>query len=222
MNYGIFRILRADEAEQVVADLARASFAQGKRTAKGLAGEVRHHLELERSGAGLSETDQLLIAALQRNVDFQRFAIPRRLMQPLYSRYDPDMEYGAHVDQAVMGGGEPARSDLAVTVFLSPRESYDGGELVIGQAAGRQEFKLDAGEAVVYPACSVRHVPCVTRGTRLVAVTWVQSLVPNEQLRAILHDIDRAVERASSLGDRKLSLLLTKTYHKLLRTAAGP
>ena len=67
------------------------------------------------------------------------------------------------------------RSDLSVTLFLSPPDAYDGGELVVEMALGEQPIKLDAGEAIVYPSSSMHHVAPVTRGVRYAAVTWVQS-----------------------------------------------
>ena len=224
MNYQIFRLLRTDEADKVASGLAQRVFADGKSTATGLAREVKHNLQIERKGPELSETDRLLISALERNPEFQRFAIPRSIMLPQFSRYDPGMEYGSHIDLAIMGmaGGNPVRTDLAVTIFLNPPSSYEGGELVIEQNGGAEEIKLDAGEGIVYSASSVHHVAAVTQGSRLVAVTWVQSMVRDEQVRSILFDLSRATQQAHALGDRDLSLLLSKSYHNLLRHAAQP
>ena len=87
--------------------------------------------------------------------------------------------------------------------------------------AGR-EIKLDAGEAVAYSARSIHHVNPVTRGVRLAAVTWAQSMIRDEQVRAILGDLSRAMDRAGASGDHELTLLLNKSYHNLLRYAAEP
>jgi PKHD-type hydroxylase len=90
----------------------------------------------------------------------------------MFSRYDPGMKYGSHIDDAIMHGrsGEPLRTDFSLTVFLSPAESCDGGDLVVKLPAGEQEIKLDAGEAVAYSANFIHHVNPVTRGARLAAV----------------------------------------------------
>ncbi len=224
MNYQIFRILEREEVDRIGSDLAQRSFVDGKLTAQGPARAVKHNLQLDRTGPELSDIDRVVIRALQRHPDFLAFAIPKRIMLPLFSRYELGMQYGAHIDSAVMGGldCDRVRSDFAMTLFLSPPASYDGGELAIELPIGEEEIKLDAGEAIVYSASAVHRVSPVTRGVRLAAVIWVQSAVRDEQLRSILYDLGRALKHAEAAGDRDLSLLLSKSYHNLLRYAAEP
>lgn len=100
------------------------------------------------------------------------------------------------LNRLVMGSdGVMYRSDVAVTVFLNAPEEYDGGELVIRTSAGEQAVKLPAGDAVLYPAGSIHHVNPVTRGERLVAVTWVQSLVRDAARRELLYGLNAAREK---------------------------
>ena len=66
-----------------------------------------------------------MISALERHPEFQAFAMPKRFAAPIFSRYEPGMEYGDHVDSSIIGG---VRTDLAMTLFLSPPASYEGGE----------------------------------------------------------------------------------------------
>jgi PKHD-type hydroxylase len=224
MNYQVFRLLRREELETVVSFVSRQTFVDGSSTAHGLARAVKNNLQIDRTGPEFSTADRILVSALQRNRDFQSFALPKRIMMPLYSRYDPGMEYGSHIDDGIMNSlnGDALRSDIAVTIFLSPPESYDGGELAIHLPLGQEEIKLDAGEAVAYSANSVHHVAPVTRGVRLAAVTWAQSVVRDERVRAILCDLGGAIARSEAAGDPELSLLLSKSYHNLLRYAAEP
>jgi PKHD-type hydroxylase len=82
-----------------------------------------------------------------------------------------------------------------VTVFLSAPEAYDGGELVVRTAAGEQQVKGAAGDAALYPASTIHRVNPVTGGERLVAVTWVQSLVRDAARRELLYGLNLAREK---------------------------
>lgn len=220
MNFQAVRLLPGQEAARVVSELEHGAFVDGKLTASGLAKDVKHNLQLKREGREFSDLDKLVFSAFQRSAEFQSFAIPKRVAAPIFSRYNAGMQYGSHVDSAFIGGTSGIRSDLSVTLFLSPPDAYDGGELVVEMALGEQPIKLDAGEAIVYPSSSIHHVAPVTRGVRYAAVTWVQSAVRDERIRAILHDLMQATSRTDVAGNAELSLLLTKSYHNLLRYAA--
>jgi PKHD-type hydroxylase len=220
MHYRIFQILNRAEVHQVVSSLANDLFVDGKKTASGRARHVKHNLQVDRTGADVTERDQIVLAALRRNEEFQTFAFPRRTLLPFFSRYEPGMEYGSHVDSAIMGSAnEPVRSDLAATIFLSDPGSYEGGELVLQLPIGEQEVKLEAGEAIVYSATSLHRVAPVTKGVRLAALTWIQTSVPDDRLRAILTDLGIALRKADKAGDDELAMMLNKSYHNLLRYA---
>jgi PKHD-type hydroxylase len=175
---------------------------------------------VERLGPEITGIDQIILAALGRSQELQSFAFAKRILLPLFNRYENGMEYGAHVDSAVMGkGADQIRTDLSMTIFLSDPASYDGGELALQSPLGEEEIKLEAGEAVVYPSTTVHRVTPVTRGVRLAAVTWIQSSVPDERLRAILFDVGSAMRKSDEGGDPELRTLLHKSYNNLLRYA---
>jgi PKHD-type hydroxylase len=224
MNYQVFRLLEREELETVMSYVSQQQFVDGKITAQGLASEVKHNLQIPRSAPELSEADNILISALRRNREYQRFVYPKSSTLPTFSRYDPGMKYGSHIDDSIMKNrsGETMRTDFSLTVFLSPADSYDGGELVVELPGGEQEIKLDAGEAVAYSSSSIHHVNPVTRGVRLAAIMWVQSIVRDDQARTILCDLSQAVVKAKDSGDRDLSLLINKSFHNLLRYVSEP
>ena len=218
MSFQILRVLDPPEIQAVVGGLASRKFADGKLTAAGLARDVKNNLQVERTGPEKTDLDEIVFAALRRNSVFQDFVIPKRLAMPHYSRYEPGMQYGAHVDGAVMGSGtaNPMRTDLAMTIFLAPASSYDGGELVIELPVGEQEIKLEAGEAVVYQAGTMHRVNPVTRGVRLAVVTWIQSAVTDERIREILFELNKVNQAADNLSQESRALL-AKAYNNLLR-----
>jgi PKHD-type hydroxylase len=134
------------------------------------------------------------------------------------------MTYGAHTDDALMGkGGARVRTDLAFTLFLSDSTSYDGGALVVESALGEQEIKLEAGDAILYPAGSIHRVAEVASGIRFAAVGWIQSLVADAAQRETLFDLSVTRTRLAEAGLAREELLrLDKSISNLLRMWAQP
>ena len=168
-----------------------------------------------------------MIDALRRNLPFQTAALPAAIFPPLFSRYRPGHAFGTHVDNAfrpLPDGAGQLRTDLSATLFLSEPDSYDGGELLIEEGTAERRVKLAAGSMVVYPATTLHRVAPVTRGERLACFFWVQSLVPEAGKRAILLDMDLAIQSLRpKLGDRDEALVaLTGAYHNLLRLWGRP
>jgi len=189
-------VLKPDELALARAWLADAHFVDGKLSAGAAARRVKQNQELDRGAGDLERLDRLIMGALARHPMYRNGALPLHAASPLYARYRPGMTYGEHLDDPIMGtGGVLYRSDVAVTLFLSSPEEYDGGELVIRTAAGEQAVKYPAGDAVLYPASSIHRVNPVTRGERLVAVTWVQSLVRDAARRELLYGLNLAREK---------------------------
>jgi len=131
------------------------------------------------------------------------------------------MAFGLHVDGGVRihpHSGRKVRTDVSATLFLSDPASYDGGELQIEDTYGMQSVKLAAGDMVLYPATSVHRVTPITRGVRVACFFWVQSLVRDAGDRALLFDMDNAIQRLNQSGaDEVARRTLTGVYHNLLR-----
>jgi PKHD-type hydroxylase len=146
----------------------------------------------EQLGAGpaLEAAQANVIAALKANPVFAAAVLPRHFAPPLFARYVPGMEFGAHMDNPLMGP-DYMRADVSVTIFLTEPDEYDGGELVMETTGGETAYKLPAGSAVTYPTTMLHRVEPVTRGTREVAVTWAQSLFRRADQREILFDLER-------------------------------
>jgi PKHD-type hydroxylase len=212
-------VLTFEELDKVRAGFAAMTFVDGKATAGHRAKRVKHNLQADRAQSPqAAEVEEIILAALRRNAEFKRTALPRHIRPPLFSRYERGMHYGRHVDDAVMGSSHRARSDLSLTIFVSDPQDYDGGELVIETPFGEQEVKLPAGAAVVYASSTLHRVAAVTRGRRLAAVTWVQSLVRDPAAREILHDLDLVRRACNRLApDAPETDLAYKTYVNLMR-----
>jgi len=198
--------------------LAGAGFIDGRTTAGRDARRVKNNLELPVDDPRLAQLNNLVMGALVRHPRYRSAALPLRVAAPYYARYVPGMAYGEHVDDPIMQAESPYRSDIACTIFLSGPADYDGGELVVNTSFGEQSVKLPAGAAVLYPASSRHRVAEVTRGERLVAVTWIQSVVRDPERRALLDDLNQARESlGASDPDGDATARVNHTYVNLVR-----
>jgi len=212
------KVLKESEVRAIRARLADSAFTDGAATAGRQARRVKNNQQLPRDAAGLQEIGNIVNDALQRNAAFIAATLPRRLSDPLFNRYAPGMNYGSHVDNAILFQARTLRTDVSVTVFLSEPAEYEGGELIVEEVASRQKIKLAAGTAFIYPSTSLHRVEPVTKGARLAAVVWVQSLVRDSAQRTLLFDLDRAAQAVVKRDpDSPEAALLGKTYHNLLR-----
>jgi len=212
-------VLDRSELDVVRRMLAGAPFVDGKLSAGQVAKRVKQNQEVDRHALELEQLNNLVMGKLVQHPVYRNGALPLRVAAPYYARYTPGMQYGDHVDDPIMGmDGQLYRSDLAITVFLNDPASYDGGELVINTPFGEQLVKLPAGDAVMYPASSLHRVAEVTHGERLVAVTWLQSLVRDPAQRELLHELNSVRERMlANTPETEDAKLINKTYVNLVR-----
>lgn len=188
-------ILDQDQLATVQQLIKAGEFSDGSSSAGMAARRVKHNEELVLKQQSMSDLNNLVMGNLVKHPIYRSAAMPLKIAAPYYAHYTKGMSYGEHVDDPVMGTGQEIyRSDVSLTLFLNSPDSYDGGELVIHTSFGEQEVKLPAGDVILYPSSSIHRVAEVTRGERLVAVSWVQSLVREPERRALLHDLNQARE----------------------------
>lgn len=169
-----------------------ALFVDGRKTAGWHAREVKRNEQADGNQAGVRDWRHKVGEAIRRHPLFQMAARPARMTPVRFSRYQQGMHYGNHVDDPVMGGDQPLRTDLSFTLFIESPETYDGGELITDTSAGEQRYKLPAGAMILYPSSTLHRVEPVTRGRRLAAIGWVQSQVRDPAAREVLFDLDTA------------------------------
>jgi PKHD-type hydroxylase len=212
-------VLTRDQLHGARELLSRARFHDGKLSAGMAAQRVKNNLEADRGAREIAQLDNLVMGALVQHPVYRAGALPLRVAAPFYARYVPGMRYGDHVDDPIMGAeGQRYRTDVAITIFLNAPDSYDGGELVVRTSFGETRTKSAAGDAVLYPASSLHHVAEVTRGERLVAVTWVQSLVRDPARRELLYELNQARELLlKNAPEADATAQVNKTYVNLIR-----
>jgi PKHD-type hydroxylase len=197
------------------------SWVDGRVTAgyQGAPVKFNHQID-ERSETALA-CQRIVVAALERNPTFISSVLPNIVYPPMFNRYGDGMKFGAHVDGSVRihpHDGRKLRTDVSATLFLTNPDDYDGGELVIEDTFGRHSVKLPAGDMVIYPATSLHQVTPITRGARTSCFFWVQSLIRDDSQRALLYEMDGAIQRLNQTNaDEVARRSLIGCYHNLVR-----
>jgi PKHD-type hydroxylase len=199
-----------------------AHWIDGNVTSGQQAALAKRNRQLPEDSPAAKRAGEIVLDALGRSQLFMAAALPAKVWPPLFNRYGVGERFAMHVDNAVRlkrGGVERLRSDLSATLFLSPPDNYEGGELTVEDTYGAHAVKLAAGDLILYPASSLHHVTPVTSGERVASFFWIQSMIRDDARRRLLFEMDVAVQRlASEVGQANASVVaLTGTYHNLLR-----
>jgi PKHD-type hydroxylase len=202
-------------------DAAGDAWVDGRVSAGYQGAPVKHNEQIDERSAVAAECQSIILGALERHPRFISAVLPNEVYPPMFNRYGVGMSFGAHVDGSVRihpHTGRKLRTDVSATLFLNEPGEYDGGELVVHDAFGAHRVKLAAGAMVIYPATSLHEVTPITRGRRLASFFWVQSLARDDGRRAILFDLDNAIQRLNQTGaDPEARRTLVGVYHNLMR-----
>jgi PKHD-type hydroxylase len=214
-------LLSAAQVTESQKVLATAEWVDGRATAGYLSSRTKNNLQVPEGHPAARRLGNLILDELDKNQVFISAALPLKVVPPLLNQYSGGQSYGGHIDGAVRpvaGTPHRVRTDLSATVFLSDPAEYDGGELIIGDAGEEKRVKLPAGHMVLYSGGTVHRVASVTRGVRIAAFFWVQSMVRDEGKRSILFDLDNTLQQLTRAGaDHDACVRLAGIYHNLLR-----
>ena len=214
-------VLTQEQVKIARAKLDAAEWVDGRVTAGYQAQRVKENLQLPEGHPVTVELSELVLQGLARSPLFMSAALPLRVFPPMFNRYTGGGHFGTHVDTAIrqmVTTGQRIRTDVSATLFLTAPEEYDGGELIVEDTYGSHSVKLPAGHMVLYPATSLHRVEPVTRGARVSSFFWVQSMIRSDADRAMMLDLDTAIQRlAVDLPRSPVGVQLTGVYHNLLR-----
>ena len=186
--YRIVDILLPAEVEQCRQIAASAPFIDGK--VSNPHNKAKQNEQLHEQSA-YQRSAKIIVDAMRRSAEFLEFAFPAQIAPPLLTRYRPGMRYGAHADAAYLPlPGGTLRSDISCTVFLNDPATYDGGALHVRLGDADLHFKLQPGQAILYPSDTLHEVEPVTKGERLVAITFIQSRVPDPFHRNMIFELN--------------------------------
>ncbi len=212
-------VLNSEQLKTLRSLLSNADYVDGRLSAGKTARKVKKNHELAADSKLHGQLNNIVMNALFNHPLYQAAVLPHRLATPFYARYEPGETYGQHVDDPVMGPMQGRyRTDVSTTIFINEPADYDGGEIVIQSQLGEQKIKLAAGSAITYPSGSLHHVAEVTKGTRLVAVTWAQSLVRDAEKRELLFNLHKTREALQKkYPDDNEVVKIDHTYINLMR-----
>lgn len=213
------QLLSGDNLRQVLGLLEQVPFEDGRNTASGAAKEIKNNMQATRDENPFKrQVQQIIFAAVAGHPLVQTAVMPKNILPPIISKYSGGMEYGWHTDSPVMTIDYTIRVDLSMTLFLSDPASYEGGELVIHTPSGYVTYKLDQGDAIIYPTTRLHCVNPVTSGERVACVTWMQSLIKDTEKRELLYQVKTIQESMAAKEMQSAEhLLMLQVYSNLMR-----
>ena len=217
MNYLINQLLNKEEIEQFIKNLKKENipWEDGKKTAGTHASKVKNNLQLNRESEISKKLSHLIRKKMLSSPLIKSFALPKIIHGIMFTKSLNNMQYGRHIDNPFMSSG---RSDLSLTISLNDKSSYEGGELIIEEMNSEEEFKLNAGEIIIYPSTYLHSVKEIKNGERLVCVGWIESYVKSIEEREYLFDLDAGAKGLLAKNGRSDELdLIFKSYSNLLR-----
>lgn len=212
----IKNLLQRREVQQVVELSKKLTFVDG-RASSNPGSQVKKNLQADIQDPTYMEAGRIVQRAMFRNEQLKDYARPKNTGMPMVCKYEPGMEYGFHVDACILATKPPIRADVSMTVFLNDPATYDGGELVARAGDSEFEVKLGPGDAVVYPSITLHRVKPVTRGERLVAITFLESYVRNHYHRQLLYELSLALNREADRLSWETLTELTNVHTNLYR-----
>lgn len=214
-------ILSAEQVAHARDLLGRADWVNGIVTAGHQSARAKNNTQVPADHPVAVELGEMILGALQNNLNFISAALPLKVFPPLFNRYESGQTFGNHIDNAirqVSGTPHRVRTDLSATLFLASPEEYEGGELLVEDTYGVHKVKLPAGHLILYPSSSLHRVTPVTRGIRLASFFWIQSMVRDDGARTLLFDLDSAIQQLDrDVSNHPAVLQLTGIYHNLVR-----
>src|ERR1700744_3502132 len=94
-------LLGTDQLAECRAALAAADWVDGRVTAGHHSERVKRNRQLPERHPVARRFGEMILASLDRNALFLSAALPRKIVPPLFNRYEGGETYGNHVDGAI-------------------------------------------------------------------------------------------------------------------------
>lgn len=197
LNYDVYKILTLEEAQELVLVLQGMEWETGRARTKEATGTVKKNQEIT---MGTNPTSKSILEGLMKKLSNHKDIVVDHSVKKIYSakfnKYTPDNggEYQRHGDAAVMGG--TVRTDMAMTLWLSHPDTYEGGMLCVENSDGSYHtFKGDPGTCIIYPCHNPHWVTPVTKGERICMITWMESMYRDIEQRDLIRRFIRTLHK---------------------------
>jgi PKHD-type hydroxylase len=125
-------LLPGEVCADLVRRLEKQELQDGRLTAGPMGQGLKLNLQLVDTPEALAMSRQINECLTRDRHLLEHLAI-RTALPFMFNCHRDGMQYKAHTDNPIMNYPKAElRCDLSATVFLSPPEDYDGGDLVIG------------------------------------------------------------------------------------------
>lgn len=194
MQYGTYTVMSPEKAKEIRTLLETQEWQEGKARTAELTGTIKRNLELKpgKDGDLVTALSQQVTKLIASHEGVMLDTLYKQLMACKFNKYaapeeggvEPGGAYNMHTDAPWMG---PIRTDFTVVLALTPKDEYEGGDHhVIDPHLGEMVFRPDAGELMLYETGYPHWVTPVTKGSRISALTWIESSVTDAKQRALL------------------------------------
>lgn len=215
----LFNIFDEKQVGNIIDEIAKVPFTNGKLTAQGEAKLVKNNQQITHSTS--KEAKQLLFnleRELIKNSTFRNYTHFKLFADTMINKYGPGETYGWHFDNHLI---KTQRTDISFTVFLSDPQSYEGGELVLKYPELTKKIKGKQGQILIYPTGVLHKVNEVTKGERISMVGWVQSWVKSFEDREMLNLLQSQIQELKAQIPAENTQKLRQALQYFFRSASS-
>lgn len=218
MMLNVPNILSKSEVETILKSLEAAGpsvWKDGASSAYGVAGKVKKNRQCDPEHPEVQKILEAARVKILKDTAFIAAAQPDQISRLMINAYEPGMSYGNHLDASYI---RDIRTDISITLFLTPPTAYKGGELVLVTPFCEMAIKGEQGGVFLYPSTHLHRVEPVTAGTRIAIVGWVRSRVKLPHQREILFDLEKSLSAIADDETQKENYMrLLGIKNRLLR-----
>lgn len=200
----VLNLLKKESADKILKIYDVATFEKGVMTNPNNSShkfftDQKNVLELAKDGYE-KQCQEIVEKSVMKSTEFYDYSCPKKLSGINFLEYRKGMYYKEHNDSYMMGS---IRSDFSCTIFLNDPTEYEGGELVLRVGNNEIEYKLEKGEAILYPTGLSHQVKEVTSGSRKVAVFWVESCIQDSRILSLYQQFSLLLNNYKSMPEAK-------------------